>query len=132
MAHVREMVALIKKGCGCKTGCQSSRCKRKRGGNYCFGCKCVGCCNLPTTPNRTVTEVAETQHDTEDEEDSEIESTRNSKEKLTTLCSRCSETIMNLSVAQTVTMTPCVALQRYSSVCYACVLCLASYPITSE
>ena len=34
----------------------------------------VGCCNLPTTPNRTVTEVAETQHDTEDEEDSEIES----------------------------------------------------------
>ena len=74
MAHVREMVALIKKGCGCKTGRRSSRCKCKRGGNYCFGCKCVGCCNLPTTPNRTVTEVAETQHGTEDEEDSEIES----------------------------------------------------------
>ena len=37
--------------------------------------------------------------------------TRNLKEKFTALCSRCSETIMNLSVAQTVTMTPCVALQ---------------------
>ena len=50
-ARVREMVALIKKGCGCKTGCQTSRCKCRRGGNYCFGCKCVRCSNLPTLPN---------------------------------------------------------------------------------
>ena len=32
-APVREMVALTKKGCGCKTGFQTSRCKCKRGGN---------------------------------------------------------------------------------------------------
>ena len=37
-ARVRETVALLKKGCGCKTGCQSYRCKCKKGGNYCFGC----------------------------------------------------------------------------------------------
>ena len=32
--HVREMVALIKKGSGCRTGCHSSHCKCKKGGNY--------------------------------------------------------------------------------------------------
>ena len=37
-ARVRETVALLKKGCGCKTGCQSYRCKCKKGDNYCFGC----------------------------------------------------------------------------------------------
>ena len=53
MTSVRQTFALIRKGCGCKTGCQSSRCKCKRAGNYCYGCKCVCCCNLPTpTPGR--------------------------------------------------------------------------------
>ena len=77
-ARVRETVALLKKGCGCKTGCQSYRCKCKKGGNYCFGCKCVGCCNLPekstniiiTTPNTDNTEI---QYLTEESE-SELES----------------------------------------------------------
>lgn len=69
-ARVREMIALIKTGCGCKTGCQTSRCKCKRGGNYCFGCKCVRCSNLPTIPNTG------TDFNTDDEEsdtDSETE-----------------------------------------------------------
>ena len=47
MMNIRQTVALMRKGCGCKTGCQSSRCKCKRAGNYCYGCMCVGCCNLP-------------------------------------------------------------------------------------
>ena len=45
---MRQTVALMRKGCGCKTSCQSSRCKCKRAWNYCYGCKCVGCCNLPS------------------------------------------------------------------------------------
>ena len=48
VAQVRTTVALIKKGCGCKTGCLSARCKCKKGGNHCGpGCKCIRCCNLP-------------------------------------------------------------------------------------
>ena len=46
----------MRKGCGCKTGCQSSRCKCKRTGNYCYGCKCVGCYNLPSPTHGQVTE----------------------------------------------------------------------------
>ena len=46
IAQVRT-VALIKKGCGCKTGCLTSRCKCKKAGNYCgTGCMCTRCCNL--------------------------------------------------------------------------------------
>ena len=49
MANIRSVVALIKKGCGCKMGCISARCKCKKGGSYCGpGCKCVRCCNLPS------------------------------------------------------------------------------------
>ena len=48
ITQVRTTVALIKKGCGCKTGCLTARCKCKRGGNHCGpGCKCLRCCNLP-------------------------------------------------------------------------------------
>ena len=48
MSQVRSRVALIKKGCACKTGCTSSRCKCKKSGNYCGpGCKCISCCNAP-------------------------------------------------------------------------------------
>ena len=46
MMNTRQTVALMRNGCRCKTSCQSSRCKCKRAGNYCYGCKCVGCCNL--------------------------------------------------------------------------------------
>ena len=42
----------------CKTSCQSSRCKCKRAGNYCYGCKCVGCCNLPGPTPGQVTDSA--------------------------------------------------------------------------
>ena len=42
----------------CKTSCQSSRCKCKRAGNYCYGYKCVGCCNLPGPTPGQVTDSA--------------------------------------------------------------------------
>ena len=60
--RVRTIVALIKKGCGCKTGCLSARCKCKKGGNYCGpGCKCHRCCNLPAnaSPDMVNIEVDE-------------------------------------------------------------------------
>lgn len=42
--RVRTNVALIRKGCGCKTGCTTSRCKCRKGGADCGpGCKCQGC-----------------------------------------------------------------------------------------
>ena len=56
--NIRQTVALMRKGCGCKTSCQSSRCKCKMAGNYCYGCKCVGCCNLPSPTPGQVTDSA--------------------------------------------------------------------------
>ena len=77
--HVREMVALIKKGCGCRTGCQSSRCKYKKGGNYCFGCKCVGRCNVPAN---SIPATVNTEHDTEEHDTEESMSKLESEEEL--------------------------------------------------
>ena len=64
MANICSAVALIKKGCGCKMGCISACCKCKKGGNYCGpGCKCVRCCNLPSStcqdPDTAVIEADE-------------------------------------------------------------------------
>ena len=48
VSRIRQQVALIRKGCGCKTGCSSSRCNCKKRNGYCGpGCKCTGCTNLP-------------------------------------------------------------------------------------
>ena len=48
LSRIKEQVALARKGCGCKTGCSSARCKcKKRNSHYGPGCKCTGCTNLP-------------------------------------------------------------------------------------
>jgi len=48
LTNIRHEVALIRKGCGCKSGCSSARCKCKKANNHCGpGCKCIGCTNLP-------------------------------------------------------------------------------------
>ena len=45
---VSKRVAFIRKGCSCKTGCSTGRCKCKKNGSQCGpGCKCTGCTNLP-------------------------------------------------------------------------------------
>ena len=50
LRNVRTRVALLQKGCGCKTGCSSRRCKGKKNSTHCGpGCKCQRCFNLPTT-----------------------------------------------------------------------------------
>ena len=52
---IRARVSLLKKGCGSKTGCQTSRCKCKKAGHHCGpGCKCQGCVNLPTQSESSI------------------------------------------------------------------------------
>ena len=46
--HIQEKVRLLLRGCTCKTGCTSNRCKCKKSGNCCMpSCKCINCKNLP-------------------------------------------------------------------------------------
>lgn len=81
VTQIRERVSLIRKGCGCKTGCQTSRCKCKKGSHYCgLGCKCQGCMNLPlTSQSRNVVDLdvqtssSESEIDFEDEVDNIME-----------------------------------------------------------
>ena len=78
MAQVRQTVALIRKGCGCKTGCKSPRCKCKRAGSYCFGCKCIDCHNLPDNSSPDTSHTATTVQSSSESE-SESESDDNSE-----------------------------------------------------
>ena len=58
IARVRTTVALIKKGCGCKTGCLTSRCKCKKAGNYCGPvCRYTRCCNLLVSVSRDIVNI---------------------------------------------------------------------------
>ena len=58
VTQIQQAVALIKKGCGCKTGCSSSRCKCKKGVNFCLGCKCINCNNQTHTTTQYATHTA--------------------------------------------------------------------------
>ena len=76
MTEVRTRVALIRKGCGCKTGCMTARCKCKKSGNHCGpGCTCLGCCNVEASTTQDVMdiELAETLHHESDVSDLEGE-----------------------------------------------------------
>jgi len=58
MAEVQTRIALIKKGCGCKTGCMTACCKCKKSGNHCGpGCACLSCCNVPASITQEVMEI---------------------------------------------------------------------------
>ena len=76
ICKVCTRVALIRKGCGCKTGCMTNRCKCRKSGNHCGpGCACLSCCNLPakTNPEQVEVEVAETVNPDSDQSDSDLE-----------------------------------------------------------
>ena len=48
LSEIKERVGLIRKGCSCKTGCKTARCKCRKKTSHCGpGCKCIGCTNLP-------------------------------------------------------------------------------------
>ena len=80
ITNIRQTVALMRKGCGCKTGCKSSRCKCKMAGNNCYGCKCIGCCNLPNPTPAQVTDSALSAPSDSGSEESESESYRQVEE----------------------------------------------------
>lgn len=47
VVSIQERVAMLTRGCGCKTGCRTKRCKCAKMGQYCGpGCKCNQCRNL--------------------------------------------------------------------------------------
>ena len=72
ISKVRMRVALIKKGCACKIGCKTVRCKCKKNNNPCGpGCKCVGCCNMPNgvTPGQASVEQENDDVDSSESED---------------------------------------------------------------
>ena len=46
MESIRDRVADLLKGCGCKTGCQTRQCGCQRKGKKCTeGCNCTNCTN---------------------------------------------------------------------------------------
>ena len=68
-------MALIRRGCGCKSGCSSVRCKCKKSGTHCGpGCKCTGCTNLPVEALRPgQTDQSDSETDSVNSADSEVE-----------------------------------------------------------
>lgn len=73
IAQVRVTVTLVKKGCGCKTGCLSAWCRQKKAGNHCGpGCKCLRYSNLPIPTSPDVHETDESE-DLDSDSDGEIE-----------------------------------------------------------
>ena len=104
MINIRQTVALMRKGCGCKTSFQSS-CKCKRAGNYCYGCKCVGCCNLPSpTPGQVTDSALSTPLESGSEEERDNESYKDLK----MLMQRCWKFLVTLTFkvsVKSVTMT---------------------------
>ena len=75
IAQIRTRVSLIKRGCGCKTGCMSARCKCRKAGSHCGpGCKCSTCSNLPTsnaTHHSIVTEDVDCECDSDSDTDAD-------------------------------------------------------------
>ena len=56
------------KGCACKKGCKSNRCKCYKKDDYCGpGCECQGCVNIPIHQPQTASSDSNT--DTIDDED---------------------------------------------------------------
>ena len=106
MPNTRQTIALMRNECGCKTSCQSSRCKCKRAGNDCYGCKCVGCCNLPgPTPGQVTDSALSTPLESGFEEERDNEHTKNLKKMLMQQCWKFSVTMTFRVSVKSETMT---------------------------
>ncbi len=71
-------MSLIRKGCGCKTGYSSSRCKCKKRNSYCSpGCKCIGCTNLPVEAEQEDADSAVRSSEIDEQSDVELSSSDN-------------------------------------------------------
>ena len=75
IAQIRTRVSLIKRGCGCKTGCMSARCKCRKAGSQCGPrCKCSTGSNLPTsdaTDYSIITEDVDSECDNDSDTDTD-------------------------------------------------------------
>ena len=70
MSLVRDRVALIRKGCGCRTGCKTNRCKCKKNDVCCGpGCTCDNCSNH--SANHHVTRPGQEESEESSEESEE-------------------------------------------------------------
>jgi len=87
---IRDRVALIQKGCGCKTGCQTNRCKCKKSNRACGpGCKYQSCTNLPqTSPPSQVANL-----DQEGSSESELDFTDYEVDIMEEVWGDCGETV---------------------------------------
>ena len=48
--EIQSTIDYLIRGCACKTGCRTKRCKCNKKGNYCGpGCECQGCSNMSLT-----------------------------------------------------------------------------------
>ncbi len=78
ISHVKRRVDFLQKGCSCKTGCSTGRCRCKKANNYCGpGCKCVRCTNLKNqaiSSRQTDDETESVDSDSSDEENIHLES----------------------------------------------------------
>ena len=69
---MRHRVSLAQRGCGCRTGCKTARCKCRTNNHLCGpGCKCQGCTNLPLESRHRVADLDQTS--TSESEESDVE-----------------------------------------------------------
>ena len=72
---IRGTIDFLVKGCTCKKGCKTNRCKCHKNGDYCGpGCECQGCVNIPIHQPETASLDADTDTNTEVEDESSVES----------------------------------------------------------
>jgi len=70
---IKGTIEFLIRGCACKKGCKSNRCKCYKKGDHCGpGCECQGCVNIPIDQPETASSDSDT--DTIDEDGSSVAS----------------------------------------------------------
>ena len=72
---IKETIDFLVKGCTCKKGCNSNRCRCRKKENFCGpGCECQGCVNIPIQQQQQVTPGSDSDSEEEDYSTSRTES----------------------------------------------------------
>ena len=72
--RVQDTIDFLTKGCGCKTSCQSQRCKCFKNKHCCGpGCNCQNCLNVPAAHSSMEDENTDSDSQSEDEDCIETE-----------------------------------------------------------
>ena len=97
IASIQEKVALLTRGCGCKTGCRSKRCICAKKGQYCApGCKCSQCRNIESSSS-----ISDSEDHLQLEEEAEELTARNIFEKMMVIVEEGDSTICEESEPET-------------------------------